>query len=224
VYVAAQSIALSNDYVVIKYNSQGMEQWVAIYGDNYNDLVNYMEIDNYGYVYVTGSSENSRGLSFGYLTLKYNSSGVLQWTKRYEGSFGLDFPRALALDSYRNVYVTGYSYAKETGHDYFTIKYSQPIGIESISSEIPSNYSVSQNYPNPFNPVTNIRFQIPKPGFAEVKIFDMLGKEAVTLVSEQLNPGTYEVQWNAANYSSGVYYYKLIAGDYSETKKMILIK
>ncbi len=96
--------------------------------------------------------------------------------------------------------------------------------IEPISSEIPSRFSLSQNYPNPFNPAANIKFQIPNAGFVNLKIYDALGREILTLVNEQLNPGIYEVGWNASAYPSGVYYYKLISGSYSETKKMILIK
>jgi hypothetical protein len=98
------------------------------------------------------------------------------------------------------------------------------VGIQNISTEIPSAYSLSQNYPNPFNPETNIKFAIPKNGFVNIAIFDMLGKELETLVNEQLAPGTYETNWNASNYPSGVYFYKLSAGDISETKKMLLLK
>jgi hypothetical protein len=98
------------------------------------------------------------------------------------------------------------------------------IGIKNISSEIPSSYSLQQNYPNPFNPATNIKFAIPKNDFVKITVFDMLGKELETLVNEQLQPGTYETNWNASNYPSGIYFYKLSAGDYSETKKMLLLK
>jgi hypothetical protein len=98
------------------------------------------------------------------------------------------------------------------------------IGIKNISSEIPSSYSLQQNYPNPFNPATNIKFAIPKNEFVKITVFDMLGKEIETLVNEQLAPGTYETNWNASNYPSGVYFYKLSAGDFSETKKMLLLK
>jgi hypothetical protein len=98
------------------------------------------------------------------------------------------------------------------------------VGIQNISTEIPSAYSLSQNYPNPFNPATNIKFAIPKNEFVKITVFDMLGKEIETLVNEQLQPGTYETNWNASNYPSGVYFYKLSAGDFSETKKMLLLK
>jgi photosystem II stability/assembly factor-like uncharacterized protein len=100
------------------------------------------------------------------------------------------------------------------------------IGILNISSEIPTSFSLKQNYPNPFNPTTKIRFSLPFPSKGGVKlvIFDALGKEVETIVNEQLNAGTYEVDWNAINYSSGVYLYKLSEGDFVQTKKMIVIK
>jgi len=104
-----------------------------------------------------------------------------------------------------------------------------PIGIQPISHEIPAGFNLFQNYPNPFNPTTKIRFEIPplegvRGRIVEIKIYDILGSEITTLVSEQLKPGTYEVNWDASNYPSGVYYYKLSAGDYLETKKMVLVK
>jgi subtilisin-like proprotein convertase family protein len=108
-----------------------------------------------------------------------------------------------------------------------------PIGIQPISSEIPSHFSLSQNYPNPFNPATKIRFDIPvgtrHGAFVQMKIYDILGREIATLVNEQLQPGTYEVEWPApmgdgANYPSGIYLYRIMTNNYTETKKMILIR
>ena len=100
--------------------------------------------------------------------------------------------------------------------------------ITPISSEVPEDFSLFQNYPNPFNPGTKIRFAIPNvgtvPRTVRLIIYDALGREITTLVNEQLNPGTYEVDWDASNYPSGVYFYKLIADDYTATKKMVLIK
>lgn len=101
---------------------------------------------------------------------------------------------------------------------------SMLVGINQISTEIPDQFSLFQNYPNPFNPSTKIRFALPKNEFVNLKVYDVLGKEVETIINEELNTGTFEVDWNSVNYPSGVYYYKLSAGDYSETKKMVLIK
>jgi len=99
-----------------------------------------------------------------------------------------------------------------------------PVGIQPISNEIPQKYSLEQNYPNPFNPTTKIRFALPKSSFAKIVVYDATGRELETLVNEQLNAGIYEADWNADKFSSGVYYYRLVAGDNSETKKMILVR
>ncbi len=96
--------------------------------------------------------------------------------------------------------------------------------VSPVSNEIPNDFSLSQNYPNPFNPNTIIRFKIKDSRLTTLKVFDILGREVATLVNEQLNPGTYEVDWDGSGFASGVYYYKLSAGDYTETKKMILVK
>ena len=93
-----------------------------------------------------------------------------------------------------------------------------------LNNETPSTFSISQNYPNPFNPTTNIRYEIPKNSIVKLVVFDALGREIITLVNEQLNPGTYESTFNASQYPSGVYFYRLITDGFSETKKMVLLK
>jgi len=98
------------------------------------------------------------------------------------------------------------------------------IYVNLISEYIPSTYKLEQNYPNPFNPTTNIRYQIQKSGTVKISVYDMLGKEIETLVNEKQSPGTYEVSWNGSKYPSGVYYYKINSDDYTETKKMLMIK
>lgn len=99
-----------------------------------------------------------------------------------------------------------------------------PVSIQPISSEIPANFSLSQNYPNPFNPSTNINFQMSKTNHVKLSVFDLLGREAAVLVNEELSPGEYNVDFDGANYPSGIYYYRLQTGDFTETRKMVLIK
>ncbi len=105
------------------------------------------------------------------------------------------------------------------------IVYNMPvIGIQTVSSEIPKEFSLEQNYPNPFNPSTRINFSISKSSNAKLVIYDITGKEIFTLADEKLQPGIYNVKWDAVNYPSGVYFYKLYTEDFSESKKMILVK
>jgi hypothetical protein len=106
------------------------------------------------------------------------------------------------------------------------------IGVNINSNEIPQQYKLYQNFPNPFNPKTKIRFDVRPPlnplirkeGTVVLNIYDLLGKEVSTLVNEKLSPGTYEVEWNGNNYPSGVYFYQLKVNDFSETKRMVLLK
>ncbi len=97
-------------------------------------------------------------------------------------------------------------------------------GISSQSNEVPDKYFLGQNYPNPFNPTTNIRFAIPKAGFTTLRIYDAMGREVSTLYNTKLEAGKYESEFNASAFSSGVYFYKLVSGDFSEVKKLTLIK
>jgi len=97
------------------------------------------------------------------------------------------------------------------------------VGVEDVENQLPVNFSVSQNYPNPFNPTTTIQYQLPKAATVSLKVFNTLGEEVSVLVSEHQEAGTYQTQWNAAA-PSGVYYYRLQAGGYVETKKMLLLR
>ncbi len=96
--------------------------------------------------------------------------------------------------------------------------------VNEISSTVPSEYSLEQNYPNPFNPSTTINFSISTSEFVTMKIYNSLGQEVSTVVNEFLNAGSYEVNFNAENLVSGMYIYKITAGSFTSTKKMLLLK
>jgi hypothetical protein len=99
------------------------------------------------------------------------------------------------------------------------------IGLTQISQNVPSGYTLYQNYPNPFNPVTKIKFSIPAGSHkTSLMVYDALGRQVAELVNAELFAGEYETDWNSASFSSGVYFYKLVSGGYSDTKKMILLK
>ncbi len=146
------------------------------------------------------------------------------WLQRNEGLSNLPV-KALCISN-------NYIFAGTVNNGVYRRPLSEIIGVIPISNEVPVAFSLEQNYPNPFNPVTKIRFQIPKSGFVNVKVYDVLGMVVTTLVNEQMQPGTYEAEWDGSNYPSGVYLYKLTAGDasallskgFTEMKKMILIK
>jgi hypothetical protein len=116
---------------------------------------------------------------------------------------------------------TSYSIYEVTSSSVTEIK-----NVVSVDDEItyPGEYLLSQNYPNPFNPTTKIKYQIPNSGFVTLKVYDLLGREVATLVNEEKPVGSYEIKFNGSHLSSGIYFYKLQAGDYTEVKKMTLMR
>ena len=98
------------------------------------------------------------------------------------------------------------------------------LGIKAISNFIAEVFGLKQNYPNPFNPVTNIEISIPKTSFVRLLIYDIQGREIETLVNSELTAGGYKIDWDASNYPSGVYFYKLVTNEFTSTRKMILVK
>ena len=120
----------------------------------------------------------------------------------------------------------GYILAHQGSNIYkLNISYSVLTGIsENTVSSIASDYSLAQNYPNPFNPSTKISYSIPQSGNVSITIFNELGKEVITLVNGFKNAGSYEINFNASDLSSGIYFYRIQSGNYADTKKMLLVK
>ncbi len=164
----------------------------------------------------------------GYLTslrgnvLKTTNGGVSWNVKKLYTNGQL---RSIVAFDTNNIWVAG-----DNGLIISTVGGGVITGITSDNTNIfPQNYLLSQNYPNPFNPQTKIKFDVPanvKGQTSNVKliIYDLLGREVTTLVNEELKPGTYEADWDGSNYSSGVYFYKIISEGFVETKKMVLMK
>ena len=96
--------------------------------------------------------------------------------------------------------------------------------VESESGNVPGTYTLSQNYPNPFNPSTTISYQLPAYSMVTIKVYDILGREVETLVNEEKEAGYYSIDFNGSDLPSGVYFYKLTAGNFISTRKMLLLK
>jgi len=144
--------------------------------------------------------------------------GGLNWYN--QGSYSDNYRTSFFLNSN-----TGYIVGQNSGRILKTTDGGGNfVGIDPVSNEIPNRFELYQNFPNPFNPSTNIRIDLSGSSFVNLTIYDIMGREAATLVNEQLASGTYEVNWDASNYPSGTYFYKLNADGFNETKKMILIK
>jgi hypothetical protein len=149
-------------------------------------------------------------------------------------AYGWLIPTDLTVDTSYKVIIT--SLADPLIVDTSDVSFSiiPPSGVEIVNLEIPNDYNLLQNYPNPFNPTTTINYQIPELSFVTLKVYDVLGNEITTLINEEKSIGSYEVEFSAKsgsasggdawNLPSGIYFYRLQAGSYVETKKMILMK
>jgi hypothetical protein len=158
-----------------------------------------------------------------YLIIGTDSGGVyissnngLSWIQKNNG---------LISKNVWSVYVkSGYLYAGTYCMGLWRRAVDDIIGVQNIGSKIPDKFSLLQNFPNPFNPSTIIRFQIKDSRLVTLKVYDILGKEIATLVNEKQSPGVYEVTFDGSRLTSGIYFYKLVSGSYSEVRKMVLIK
>jgi hypothetical protein len=131
---------------------------------------------------------------------------------------------ALAMDGQGRAYLGGFfTQAGGIPSTYIARWSDAPARIEQISSSTPNTFLLEQNYPNPFNPSTTIRYQLPVASMVKLEVYDVLGKKVVTLVSERQSAGYYQFIWNASGLSSGTYFYRLQAGGFVETKKMMLV-
>jgi photosystem II stability/assembly factor-like uncharacterized protein len=98
------------------------------------------------------------------------------------------------------------------------------MSVKEVSNALPARFCLGQNYPNPFNPATTISFSLPSRSFVTLKIFDVMGRDVATVVSEEMPAGSYSRQWNASGVSSGMYFYRMQAGDFVQTKKLLLVR
>ncbi len=226
-YVSGESVGADTSYdcTTIKYNTSGDEVWIRRYsyatGANNDESGYKLFLDGKGKLYIGGSSRTTSNTS--YLILKYNTEGDLEYTLRYNGLYSTNYFRDFLLRENSDILVTGQSGGSFYGIT--TVKYSSSVGISSSWNTLPLNYNLKQNFPNPFNPTTKIKFDIPLNFIVTLKVYDALGKEVQSLVNEQhLNAGSYESEWDASAFPSGVYFYKLSTDKFSEVKKMVLLK
>lgn len=156
-----------------------------------------------------------------------SSNNGITWQDKNQG-FQYSYPIAYSLLIKNNYTFVGMgSYNMFSGISYNSVwrrELWELLDVKNISSKTPLSYSLSQNYPNPFNPTTKIKFDIMRLGDVKIIVYDITGREIQALVNEKLSPGTYEVSFDGSQLTSGVYFYKLITGGFTETKKMILIK
>ncbi len=221
------------EYATIKYNSAGIEQWVARYsgpGDGWEGGTS-IAADVSGNVFVTGSSIGI-GTDYDYATLKYNAFGQQIWVARYTGPGNdWDYAYSLVLDGGGNAYVTGSSAGCGTGTDYCTIKYSGveiaswiPMEATVFGQPMPQECRLEPNYPNPFNPATTIRFTLPLATQVNLSIYDISGRLVTSLVDGFREAGIHEATFNASRLPSGIYLARIEAAGFEAVRKLLLVK
>ena len=234
------------DFYLAKIHSSGNFLWVREVpnnpggGDAEIGPCNNLTVDNMGNVYFTGMQRGtinwgpfSTSGNSDVLVLKYNSSGNILWGKTGGGS-GTDRGHSISLDNTGNILLSG-NFENNAQFDTiavnspsnlngFAAKLSNPpLGIINYNNNQPSGFSLS-SYPNPFNPVTVIKYELRTAGSVTLKLYDILGNEIETLINEKQSAGTYNFEWNAEKFSSGIYLAKLNTGDFSKTIKLIFAK
>ena len=175
-----------------------------------------------GYV---STSPTMPSLTGKYIYGDYGSGKI--WALSYDGVIPatsqllIDSPERISSfgkDRDGNIYVCDIS-----GNSIFILR-DLTVNIEPVSQVIPAEYFLKQNYPNPFNPETSIEFSIPESGFTRLKVFDAAGREAAILFEGFKDAGSYKVRWSAASFPSGVYFYRLESDNFTDTKKLVLMK
>uniref|UniRef100_A0A832LJZ3 T9SS type A sorting domain-containing protein n=1 Tax=Ignavibacterium album TaxID=591197 RepID=A0A832LJZ3_9BACT len=225
------SIVVNNsgaDYVTIKYNASGDEQWIKTYAgySSYPDLASSVVLDKFGNIYVTGTSSSSSS-NVDFATIKYDKDGNEKWVIKYNGpGNSYDDGNGICVDDSGNVYVTGTSAGIGTQGDFVTIMYNQTLtGIGEDFTDLPCSFNLEQNYPNPFNPSTIINWQSPVGSYQTIKLFDVLGREIEIIVDGYYEAGNHSTLYIPnSTLPAGVYFYQLRAGSFVEIKKMILLR
>ena len=194
----------------ISKTTNGGYNWVSQTVPNWQKYLTsvYFLNANIGYIVGFDGSSNTS-------IIKKTTNGGTNWIDQTNGSNSI-LNSVYFVDVYTG-WTVGWGRVFKTTNGGSTF-------INSISTEIPTKYSLGQNYPNPFNSMCNVQFTMCNAGNVRLVVYDIMGREVETLVNERLKPGTYEASFDGSMLNSGVYFYRLVTGDFTETKKMLLIK
>lgn len=225
VYVTGfdNGITSNSNYATIKYNNDGVEQWIANYNGtgNDSDVPSSIALDIAGNVYVTGKS-NISGNGNDYATIKYNNDGVEQWVASYNGpGNNSDAPSSIALGSDGNVYITGFSTGSGTSEDFATIKYSQDTGIGETAETPEFSLRV---YPCPVSTTASIAVTLPEPSICSVFVYSLDGRLMETLHKGTLPQGEHFFVWQTSQIPVGVYLLRVSAGSMDSVSRLAVIR
>lgn len=238
-YVSGRFFSNSQSYYrTIKYDLDGNRIWERYYDGDfqapYNDgnYVNSVNAHPNGGCVVVGDLVKIGGgdpnmldggvIAYGpngeeYFKIRYDANPEWYYTTHKASLFCPD-------DNCLMIFGSTWNLDPDTAQVLFMTKWDNVVNVEEKNNSIPENFLLFQNYPNPFNPNTTIKYQIPEANIISLKVYDVLGKEIGTLVDKEMVAGSYQIDFDASEYPSGIYFYQINAGDYTETKKMVLLK
>ncbi len=221
-------------FALLRYNSDGsLDNSFGVNGITVTAMDGYtyaesIDLDYNGDIFLGGTSDDNFALakydSDGNIDVSFGASGIV--TTDFSGH--LDFGHSLKILADNKIILAGESYTVYS--DFALARYLNSdiisVGLIDFRCEVigPLTFTLEQNYPNPFNPNTLIKYQIPELSFVTLKVYDVLGNEIAILINEEKPTGTYEVELNGIDLPSGVYFYQIQAGNFVETKKMVLMK
>ena len=230
------------DFALVRYNTDGSLDAsfdtdgivITDFNSGRSDFAQSMVIQSDGKIVLAGYSNGESSFDQNLALARFNVDGSLDVTFNSDGKVNNAFSRnthgrSVAIQSDGKIVVAG----DYNNYEFFVARYNNPslanTYVVQIDNNIPKGFELSQNYPNPFNPTTTINYSISSveaQNFASVqlKIYDVLGKEIATLVNEVQSPGNYKVDFDASKFSSGLYFYKIEAGNFVQMRKMILLK
>jgi len=217
----------SADVYLLRTDSSGDTLWTRTYGGSYWDEAHSVQQTSDGGYIIAGETESFGAGGGDVYLLKTNSSGDTLWTRTYGGTHN-DWASSLQQTSDGGYIIAGSTWSFGAGLDdvYLIRAAGDAVGVDDQESErsLPASASLSQCYPNPFNATTVIEYQLPEAREVTLEVYNLLGEKVAALVNGLEEAGYKSVKWDASEISSGIYFYKLSAGDLTETKRMILVK
>lgn len=218
--------------LIIRTDTNGFIEWIKQYDEGTSGArplcKNILTTNDNNYVY-TGIWDSTGNLDFYMRVRKVDQNGIEIWRRSF-GFSGNEYGDYIIQTSDSGFASIGFTDYGNINEDIYIVKMDKNgntvpyIGIEPISSTMPAQFKLYQNHPNPFNPVTDIKFDITKSTNVKLTVVNLLGQEVEILVNQNLVAGSYTADWNASNFASGVYFYKLVAGEFVDVKKMVLLK